>query len=142
VCVQLFNDVNGDATHAEDELTLAGGAVSITDRIGGVSETKNTTDSVDPVCVEVPEGEYNISMAIPSGYNATTALNLQTVKVQAGDMAILEFGAQVSSAPQAEAAPGVALQPTGTGLLLAILGGLFILMGIGLGVYAAVRRRG
>ncbi len=130
VCVQLFNDVNGDATHEDDELSLAGGAVSITDRL-------------DPVCVEVPEGEYSISMAIPSGYNATTTLNLQSVKVQAGDMAILEFGAQASSAPQVvEAGPGASPEPSGKGLLLAILGGMFILGGIGLGVYAVLRRRG
>ncbi|MBE0698239.1 MAG: hypothetical protein IH586_15075, partial [Anaerolineaceae bacterium] len=134
-----------DATREDNELPLAGGAVSISDRIGQISKTSNTTDSVDPVCIEIPEGDYNISMAIPSGYNATTTLNLQSVKVQAGDMAILEFGAQVSSAPQqaqAQAQPAETAAPAGTGLLLAILGGLFVLMGIGLGVYVALARRG
>jgi hypothetical protein len=144
VCVQLFNDVNGDASREDTELPLAGGAVSISDRLGQVSKTANTTDEDTPVCVDIPEGEYNISMAIPSGYNATTTMNLQSVKVQAGDMAILEFGAQVSSAPQVQAQAPIIDTPTppGTGLLLAILGGMFVLMGIGLGVYVVLGRRG
>ncbi len=143
ICVQLYNDVNGDATREDTELSLAGGAVSITDRLGQVSKTENTTDSVEPICIEeIPEGEYNISMAIPSGYNATTTLNLQAVKIQAGDQVILEFGAQISSAPQAEAPSTETVPEAGsTGMLLAILGGLFVLMGIGLGVYVAVARR-
>lgn len=143
VCVRLFNDINGDATRKVDsELPLAGGAVSITDRTGQVSKTGNTTGSADPLCVEVPEGEYNISIAIPGGYNATTALNLQVVKVQAGDMVILEFGAQPASAPQSQPQPAAEeTAPDGSGLLLAILGGLLILAGIGLAVYIAVARR-
>ncbi len=142
VCVQLFEDANGDATHDEGELSLAGGAISITDRLGQVSKTENTSDSVDPVCVEIPEGEYNISMAIPSGYNATTTLNLQEVNVLAGDKVILEFGAQAASPAQPQAQPTETPPPSGTGLLLAILGGLLVLAGIGLGVYVAVARRG
>lgn len=141
VCVVLYNDINGNATHEENESPIAGGAVSITDRLGQVSKTASTTDSADPVCEEIPEGTYTISMAIPSGYNATTTLNLQNVKVQAGDLAILEFGAQVSSAPQA-AAPGEPQQAprAGSGLLMAIIGGLLIVMGIGLGIYIAFAR--
>jgi len=143
VCVQLYNDVNGDATREDAELPLAGGAISITDRLGQVSKTENTTGSVDPVCIEVPEGEYNISMAIPSGYNATTTLNLQAVKVLAGDMAILEFGAQMASAAQNPAQPpDTHSSSTGNGLLLAILGGLLIMAGVGLAVYVALARRG
>lgn len=142
VCVLLYDDKNGNATREETEIPIAGGAISITDRLGQVSKTASTTAAIDPVCEEIPEGEYNISMAIPGGYNATTTLNLQNVKVQAGDLAILEFGAQVSTAPQAAEAP--AEQQTsggGTGLLLAIIGGLLVIMGIGLGVYIAVARR-
>jgi hypothetical protein len=143
VCVLLFNDVNGNATREETELPLAGGAISISDRLGQVSKTSSTTAGPDPVCEEIPEGDYNISMAIPSGYNATTALNLPSIQVQAGDLAILEFGAQVSSAPQPTQA-GEAAGPAagGNGLMLAILGGLLVVLGIGLGVYIVVSRRG
>jgi len=139
VCVLLFNDVNGNTMREEGEQPLAGGAVSITERQGKVSRTSTTAASADPVCEEVPEGDYNISMAIPSGYNATTSLNLPSIKVQAGDLAILEFGAQASSAPQPT--PAGESAASGSGLILAILGGLLILTGIGLGVYILAARR-
>ncbi len=140
VCILLFNDVNGNTTREDSELPLAGGAVSITDRLGQISRTSTTSASVDPVCEEVPEGEYNISVAIPSGYNATTSLNLPSIKVQAGDLAIIEFGAQVSSAPQPT--PAIEVVGSDDGIILAILGGLLILTGIGLGIYILVTRRG
>lgn len=139
VCVLLFNDVNGNTMREEGEQPLAGGAVSITERQGKVSRTSTTAAGADPVCEEVPEGDYNISMAIPSGYNATTSLNLPSIKVQAGDLAILEFGAQASSAPQPT--PAGESAASGSGLILAILGGLLILTGIGLGVYILAARR-
>jgi len=103
------------------------------------SALPSSAASADPVCEEVPEGDYNISMAIPSGYNATTSLNLPSIKVQAGDLAILEFGAQASSAPQPT--PAGESAASGSGLILAILGGLLILTGIGLGVYILAARR-
>jgi hypothetical protein len=144
VCVLLYNDINGDATREDSDLPLEGGAVSITDRLGNISKTAKTTSAADPICVEIPEGEYNISMAIPSGYNATTTMNLQAVKVQAGDQAILEFGAQVSSAPQVQPQANPITPTTGgtTSLLLAVLGGVLILFGLGLGIYVAFSRRG
>lgn len=138
ICVLLFNDINGNAVHEDNEATLAGGAVSISDRLGGVSKTASTTDSGDPVCIEVPEGEYNISMAIPAGYNSTTLLN-QVLKVQAGETAILEFGAQSSS----KVGPAAAQSPQKSGessLMLAILGGVLILGGAGLGLYILFTR--
>lgn len=144
VCVILFDDINGNGMQDETESALAGGAVSIANVIGNISKTENTLAGTDPVCIEVPEGEYNISMAIPGGYNATTSLNLQNVKVQAGDMAILEFGCQVSSASQqqqVESEDTTDPSSNATGVILAVLGGLLIAMGIGLGIYIAVGRR-
>lgn len=139
VCVLLFNDINGDAVRETDEPTIEGGAVSIANRLGSVSVTSNTTNALDPICQEVPEGEYSISMAIPGGFNATTNLNLPPLKVQAGDQVILEFGAQISTVVEATT---VEEPEDNSGLFLAILGGLLIVMGIGLGIYIAVARRG
>ncbi len=142
ICVLLYDDVNGNAVHDDSEGSLAGGAVSITDRLNRMApKTLNTTDSDTPSCEDVPEGEYNISMAIPSGYNPTTVMNIAQLKVQAGDQAILEFGAQVSSKVEA---PGPQQpQPTesNSNLLLAIMGGVFVLLGIGLGGYILFTRR-
>lgn len=138
ICVLLYNDANGDAVRDASETSLAGGAVSIADRQGKVSKTDTTTDSADPLCNEVPEGEYTISMAIPGGYNSTTLLN-QTLKVQAGETAILEFGAQTTT--KVDAAQASTPQQTGgNNLLLAILGGILVLGGIGLGGYIFLTR--
>ncbi len=142
ICVTLFNDVNGNGVHEDTEGPIAGGAVSITAQNGPTSQTINTTDSTDPACIEVPEGKYNISMAIPSGYNPTKTMNT-SVEVLAGDQAIFEFGAQASSTVP-EVAGSSATQQTqdSSSLPLAILGGLLVLGGIGLGVYVLFTRRG
>ncbi len=141
ICVTLYNDVNGDAVHEDSEGPIAGGAVSITNRLGSVSETINTTDSPDPICKEVPEGDYTISMAIPSGYNPTKSMNT-TVQVMAGDQAIFEFGAQSGSAQQQNPGGDTSNAPVSNSLPLAILGGLLVLGGLGLGGYILFTRKG
>lgn len=143
ICVILFNDANGNAVHEASELPLTGGAVSISDRQANFSKTINTTDDPETMlCEDVPEGEYNISVAIPSGYNATKAVNA-VAQVQAGDQAIFEFGAQVSSLlSQAPAASGGGETPQADNSLpLAILGGVLVLGGVGLGSYILFTRR-
>ncbi len=130
ICVVLFNDANGDATRQDTEPILADGAISITDRSGKFSKTAQTAAGTDPVCFkDVPEGDYNISVAVPNGYNPTTVMNY-ALTVKAGDQAILDFGAQVSSkAPDLPPAEG------GRSPILGILGALLLLLGIGLGIY-------
>jgi hypothetical protein len=142
LCVLLYNDINGNAVREVGETMISGGAVSITDRLGQTSKTGNTTNNPDPLslCEEVPEGDYNITMAIPPGHNSTTALNLQQVHVQAGDQVILEFGAQLSSV--VESVSVETPEPENSSMLLAIVGGLLVALGIGLGVYVLITRRG
>lgn len=141
ICVVLFNDVNGNAVHDTTEAVMDGGAVSVSNRIGSVSET-GTTNALaeEPMCIDVPEGEFNISMGIPNGYNGTTLLT-EILQVQAGETAILEFGAQTSSVIEV-ASPETGPQPaaSGSSLLLAILGGVLILGGVGLGAYILLTR--
>ncbi len=140
ICVVLFDDANGNAVHETGELPLGGGAVSISDRLASISKTINTTDAPEPLlCEDVPEGEYNVSVAIPSGYNPTKAMNA-IAQVQAGDQAIFEFGAQISSKPQAPG-PGGEQPKEDNSLPLALMGGLLILLGIGLGGYILFTRR-
>ncbi len=136
ICVLLFNDINGNSIPDGDELPLSGGAISVTDRDGKVSLT-GQTNSAEPVCFKsLQEGDYNISVAIPEGYNATTLLNYP-LKLNGGDNSTLDFGAQQSSK---------AVQPTasegGRSPLLGIIGGLLILGGIGLGFFVARQSRG
>ena len=134
ICVLLFNDINGNSVPEGGELPLQGGAISITDRDGKVNLT-NQTDASAAVCFpDLLEGDYNVSVAIPEGYNATSLLNVP-LKLGGGDNSTLDFGAQVSSKavePQTGEAQTGSQSP-----LLGIVGAVLVLGGIGLGVYVA-----
>lgn len=130
ICVYLFNDVNGNAMAEESETGIKGGAISLTDRQGQISRTKNTESIDEPVCFEdLPEGEYNISVAPPEGYNPTTTMNYPLV-LNAGDYSIVDFGAQISSAGEAPVEEAGGRSP-----ILGILGAVLLLAGVGLGIY-------
>lgn len=142
ICILLFEDVNGNAMAEETEPGIAGGVVSVSDSEGVVSLTGKTTSDVDedglpvPVCfADLPEDEYNISVAMPEGYNSTTVMNY-TLKLNAGDQSTVDFGAQLNSATDPAASGETRRSP-----LLGILGGILILGGGGLGVYFALMRR-
>jgi hypothetical protein len=140
VCVLLFEDKNGDAVRQETELGIEGGAVSLTNLNGSYSETQNTTSAVDPdtllpvrTCfVDVPGGEYNVSMAVPDEYNPTMLLSY-TLTVKAGDRAEVGFGAQSKTITVSESADS---QEGNRSSLLGIFGFLLLLGGAGLGYYA------
>lgn len=128
ICVALFEDLDGNQRRSPNELYLGGGVISVSNRIGTFSETKETVGGdpaiVGPVCFEdVPEGEFNLSMGIPDGYNPTTSMNY-TLSVSAGDTVVVDFGAQPSTQMNnTEVTPGGGRSP----LLLAM--GLFLLAG-------------
>lgn len=139
ICILLFDDVNGDAIRQESELGIGGGAVSVTNLNGSYSQTQNTLAAIDPdteeparACFEnVPVGDYNVSMAVPDGYNATTLLTFR-VSVKAGDLADVSFGAQSKT--------DTVNQPVEEGgsrsSSLGWFGILLLLAGVGLGYYA------
>lgn len=129
VCVVLYEDLDGNQMRSQNEFYLGGGVISINNRAGTFSETRETAGGdpalVDPVCFEnVPEGEYNLSMGIPDGYNPTTSMNY-ALSVSAGDTIVIDFGAQ----PSAQMNNGEAAIDGGgrSPLLLAI--GLFLIAG-------------
>lgn len=138
VCLILYNDVNGNAFYDDAEMPMGGGQVSLTDRLGKVSLTGETSaDPLKPLCFEeLPEGEYNIGVGVPEGYNATTALN-HVLLVKAGDQDYMNFGAQISARVEVPAeTPEEQRSP-----LLGILGILVLLVGIGVGVFAFLTNR-
>jgi hypothetical protein len=140
VCVLLFNDLNGDAVRQETELGIEGGAVSLTNLNGSYSETQDTVSAVDPdtllpvrsCFVDVPGGEYNVSMAVPDEYNPTMLLSYN-LNVKAGDLAEISFGAQSKTLTVSE---GTEPQEGNRSSLLGIFGFLLLLGGAGLGYYA------
>jgi len=139
VCVLLFNDMNGDALRQETEFGIDGGAVSLTNLNGSYSETKNTTADIDPDTAEpvrscfsdVPQGAYNLSMAVPDGYNPTMLLRYQ-LTVKAGDRASVDFGAQSKTLTASQPIDQGGNRSSGLGFF----GLLLLLGGIGLGYYA------
>lgn len=149
ICVLLYDDVNGDALRQETEIGIAGGAVSVGNTAGTFSATMTTVSEIDPDTLEplqtcftdVPEGEYNISLAVPENYNPTMELTY-TFAIKAGDRAFVDFGAQSRAETSGGAAPengdagGSALSP-----IFGILGGLLLLGGLGLGWYAFQQRK-
>jgi LysM repeat protein len=134
LCVLLFNDQNGDSVRQESEPTIPDGAISLSNRTGSVSLTGKTVPGSDPICFDkVPVGEYNVTVAIPEGYNPTTALNL-AVQLNAEDQTYINFGAQPSSSSQAvEPAPA---ETGGRSPILGIIGGLLLAAGVGLALVA------
>ncbi len=144
-CILLYEDVNGDAIRQETEFGIFGGAINLANSSGSVSKTGESTDATEVdefgdivptrVCFEdVLVGDYTISVAIPEGYNPTTFLNYE-FDLQGGDESFLDFGAQISSA-------GIEANPPpeegGRSPMMGIIGGVFILGGIGLAVYVFV----
>ena len=137
----LFNDLNGDALRQENELGIAGGAISLTNLNGSYSQTQNTISALDPdtgeparsCFTDVPGGEYNVSVAVPDDYNPTMLLSY-TLTVKAGDRASIDFGAQSKSLTVNEA---TGTQSGGSkSSILGILEFLLLLAGGGLGYYA------
>lgn len=146
ICVLLYDDVNGDALSQETELGVAGGAVSVSNTAGTFSDTKTTVSEIDPDTLEptqtcftdVPEGEYNISVAVPENYNPTMEMTY-TFAIKAGDRAFIPFGAQPKTETTAAEDPqdgGSSPSP-----IFGILGGLLLLGGLGLGWYAFQQRK-
>lgn len=146
VCILLFDDINGNGLRETNEIGLAGGEVSVTDVNGAYSKTQRTVNTLDadeePVqtCFDdVPAGTYNISVAIPDGYNPTRDMSYR-LDVQAGDQAFVDFGAQskgVQAAPEEPASTGGSATIPWAG----ILGAALLLAGLGLGWYAMRLRK-
>ena len=143
ICIVLFDDLNGNSLADTNENPIAGGEVSISNRAGDVSLGGTTTSERDPdttdiipLCFEnVPEGDYNVSVAAPEGFNPTTNTNYP-LRLNAGDNSVIDFGAQLSSSAE-PATP----EQAGRSPLLAILGAVLILGGAGLGIYFALVSR-
>ena len=135
LCIILFNDKNGDSIREENEASIPDGEISINNRNGTVSKTATTVMGYDHECFEdLPEGEYTISVAVPSGYNTTTTTNVQ-IKLEAGDITYINFGAQANAEKQAESQI-IPAPEGGRSPLLGLIGGLFLAAGVVIAIFA------
>jgi hypothetical protein len=134
VCVLVYNDVNGDSLRQTTEVAIAGAAVSLTSLDGTFSKTLTTAINPDATVYQgmcftnVPMGKYNVSAAVPDGYNPTVNLT-SSVDVTAGDTSYIAYGAQARTVAEPDN-PGSKRSP-----LLGIVGIVFLLAGVGMGVY-------
>lgn len=141
ICVLLFDDKNGDSQRQPTEPAIAGGAISVTENNGEYSSAQNTVIPSDPAAYQgmcfkdVPEGSYTITAGIPDNYNPTTALTY-SLKVNAGDIVFIPFGAQSKNVVADPGSTTAGNQPPSRSPLLGILGILFLLGGGALGYYA------
>lgn len=143
ICVLLFQDINGNGRLEEEELALVGGQVSVVD-INGIVAGEYTTealldqeDLIGYCFTDLENGDYNVSAAVPPGYNATTSLNAP-VTIKPGDIKYLQFGAQPSSALlESEGQDGGSRSS-----LLGLIGLALLVAAGGLGFYASRLSRG
>ena len=146
LCVLLYDDLNGDSLRQEEEPSIPKGAIHVGEQSGKFSKSEDTTDGLDPKCFnDLPPGAYNVSVALPEGFNPTTTTNYQ-IELKAGDETYVDFGAQSktngASAPT-PAAAGSKPAPviSSTTPILGIIGGVFVLIGVALFLYATRIRR-
>ena len=150
LCVLLFEDINGDSIREEAEPSLPDGAISINKRAGNVSITADTpsggiSENLFPepeelgfVCFETLEkGEYNVTVASPEGYNATTPLNY-VVSLYPGEEIMLDFGAQPNSEVLARNTAPLGSQQNP---VFGLIGGILVLVGAGFGTYLWIFHR-
>ena len=134
VCVLVYDDANGDGLRQTTESAIPGAALSLTSLDGTYSQTLTTAINPDATAYQgmcftnVPMGQYNVSAAAPDGYNPTINLT-SSVNVTAGDTAYIDYGAQAKTVSEA-GTPQNKRSP-----LLGIVGAVFLLAGIGMGVY-------
>jgi len=134
VCVLVYNDINGDGLRQATERAIPDAAVSLTSVDGTFSQTLATVINPDATAYQgtcfnsVPMGKYNVSAAAPDGFNPTINMT-SSVDVAAGDTIYIDFGAQAKTASGTET-PKKNVSP-----LLGIAGAVFLLTGIGLGIY-------
>lgn len=132
ICVLLFVDANGDARFEEGEIALPDGEVSVIDVDGTVAGEHTTDDTPEGHCfAEIRNGDYNVSAAVPVGYNPTTAMNVP-VRLNPGDVQYVEFGAQASAALGGSGRDGGQRSP-----LLGVLGLALLVVAGGLGYLAS-----
>ena len=148
VCVMLYLDSNGNGMREDTEPWITGGQINVGNRSGTVSESAQSENTLDEdglithLCFnDLPQGNFIVTVAIPDGYNSTTSLSKDFL-LGPGEVVFISFGAQ----PNSEKSVEPAVIPTGESSrspVFAIVGGVLLVFGLGLGAYAylLVRKR-
>ena len=153
LCLNAYDDVNGNGTRESDETTVVAGVrFDVLDAQNQVV-TSYTSDGTEAVhCLSnLPDGRYTIDIAPPPDYTATTDLKW-SVSLLSGTSVNVNFGSHIAPAAtatpevaptaQAEAAtvPAPAERSTGAPLSL-LIGGALVLLAIAALAFALSSRR-
>ncbi len=125
ICVEFFDDINGDASRQEIEGLVAGGQVVVAQADGAQVGSYTTDAASEPYCfTQLASGDYNIAAAAPEGYNPTSSMNTP-LRLEPGAKAYVAFAVQVSQ-QQSDTAGSTRSSSLGIVglLLLAAAGGL------------------
>lgn len=133
ICIMVFLDENGNARLDEGEGALPQSQVSVADSDGVLAGEHTTDDNPEGHCFsDLENGDYNVSAAVPPGYNPTTSMNTP-IRLAPGDIKNVQFGAQPSAALR-DPGPN---RDGGRSTLLGLLGVALLVAAGGLAYYAS-----
>ncbi len=93
VCVNLFEDSNGNRIYELGESLLVDGVVTLLDSAGAQVAEPYTTSGSEPFCFEnLPAGDYLAVAQAPAGYGLTTPAQFE-IEAVIGVPVIVAFGA-------------------------------------------------
>ncbi|MGB0383793.1 MAG: SdrD B-like domain-containing protein [Ardenticatenaceae bacterium] len=89
---RIFNDLNSDQRfNGSSEATMSGISVKLLDLAGNVITDTSTSGDGSYALNNVPAGQYQLSLDVPSGFSATTTESLNVV-VAEGQLTSVPFG--------------------------------------------------
>jgi hypothetical protein len=147
ICVQAYNDLNGDGQRSADEILLPGVVVTLSDASG--PRTTYTTDGVsEPYCfADLTLGDYQLAIKPPANYVSTTP-GAMTINLSAGIKPDVMYGARRGGpAPTPTSSPSDGGASTGKSLAsivrtVLIVAGVLVLIGfVAVGGFVVMRRR-
>jgi len=147
ICVQAYNDLNGDGQQSADEILLPGVVVTLSDASG--PRTAYTTDGVsEPYCfADLALGDYQLAIRPPANYASTTP-SVMTINLSAGIKPDVMYGARRSGpAPTPTSGPANGGASTGGSLasivrtILIVAGVLVLISFVVVGGFVVMRRR-
>ncbi|MBN1678665.1 MAG: LysM peptidoglycan-binding domain-containing protein [Anaerolineae bacterium] len=98
LCITLFDDVNTNLSRDADEAPLPGGQIMISQPDS--AESAYDYDGSDPLCMDLPAGQYNVLAHLPADYGLTTA-DSALVSLAAGRQVSVSFGGAMGYTPPA-----------------------------------------
>ncbi len=133
VCIQSFEDRNGNGTRDEGEDLIPGAKVTLLDAQGATAGDA-LTSGLEPSCFKsVPAGNYTVRAESPAGYEATGPAE-RSVTLDASGPASVALGYRrfPTSTPQptATSAPTPTPTPAPTNAVTAVGRGIFAVSGV------------